>query len=81
MGANMTQRLLNNGHEVVIYDLDAAAIQRAEETGAVGARSLSELAAQLRPPRIVWMMVPAGEAIEKTINGPRPAARTGRHPD
>lgn len=68
MGANITTRLLRGGHQVVAYDLSEEAIQTAEAQGAVGARSLEELAGKLVTPRVAWVMVPAGEATEATID-------------
>ncbi|MDQ4144002.1 MAG: decarboxylating 6-phosphogluconate dehydrogenase [Actinomycetota bacterium] len=67
MGANMTTRLLRGGHDVVTYDIDAAAVARAEAEGAISAKSLQDLVAQLDPPRPVWIMVPAGEITAVTI--------------
>ena len=67
MGANMAQRLLNGGHHVVAFDLSEAAIQAAEKAGAVGARTLDEVAAQLPAPRVVWVMVPSGKITDETI--------------
>lgn len=67
MGANMTTRLLRGGHQVVVYDLSAAAIQAAEDQGAQGARTLAEVVARLQAPRVVWVMVPAGAPTEETI--------------
>jgi 6-phosphogluconate dehydrogenase len=60
MGANLTRRLLAHGHEVVVHDLDPAAVEAAEKHGAHGAADLSRLASALPSPRVVWVMVPAG---------------------
>ena len=68
MGANMTTRLLRGGHRVVAYDLNEAAIQAAEQDGALGVRALDELVTQLETPRPVWVMVPAGSATESTVS-------------
>ena len=68
MGANMARRLLLGGHEVVVTDLSADAIARAEQDGAVSARGLPELVSSLTAPRVVWAMVPAGAATENTVN-------------
>jgi len=68
MGANMTARLLKGGHHVVAYDLNEGAIRAAEAEGAAGARSLDEVASKLSAPRMAWVMVPAGDATESTIN-------------
>ncbi|HWE64662.1 MAG TPA: decarboxylating 6-phosphogluconate dehydrogenase [Chloroflexota bacterium] len=67
MGGNMTTRLLQGGHEVVVYDRSADAVQAAVDRGAIGARSLPELVEKLPPPRAVWVMVPAGVPTESTI--------------
>ena len=68
MGGNMTQRLLNGGHSVVAYDPDVVARQAAMSAGAVGAASIEELVSLLSPRRAVWVMVPAGEITDETIN-------------
>ena len=68
MGGNMTERLLNDGHELVVYDPDSSAVGSVAEKGASPAVSLIDLVAQLEPPRTVWVMVPAGDITEKTVN-------------
>src|SRR5438876_43993 len=68
MGANMTERLLHAGHRVVVHDIDPAAIARVVALGARGAPSVESLAAQLKPPRAIWLMVPAGDVVEKTLS-------------
>lgn len=68
MGANMTERLLKGGHQVIAHDLNEAAVQAAEAHGAQGAHSLDELVEKLTPPRAVWVMVPAGGPTESIIN-------------
>jgi 6-phosphogluconate dehydrogenase len=67
MGANMTERLIAGGHEVVAFDLSADARKSAAEKGAEPAASLAELAAKLTSPRAAWVMVPAGEPTDSTI--------------
>jgi len=67
MGANMAQRLLNDGHAVTGYDLSAAAIAALETHGATGARTLTEVAAKLDSPRVAWVMVPSGSPTEQTV--------------
>ena len=67
MGANMTKRLLQGGHTVVVTDLNANAIATAEAGGAVGAADLAGLASKLDAPRAVWIMVPSGVPTENTI--------------
>ena len=69
MGANMTERLLKGGHEVVAYDLSADALQAGGGQGRRdGHRRLAELAGKLTPPRAAWVMLPAGEATDSTID-------------
>lgn len=59
MGANIVRRLMRAGHECVVYDVNADAVQALVAEGAVGADSMADLAAKLQAPRAVWMMVPA----------------------
>jgi 6-phosphogluconate dehydrogenase len=60
MGANMVKRLMRDGHDCVVFDLNADAVKALAAEGATGATSLAEFAAALKPPRAVWVMVPAG---------------------
>jgi 6-phosphogluconate dehydrogenase len=69
MGANMTERLIRGGHRVVVHDIDPAAVARASALGASGATSIEALVRQLEPPRAIWVMVPAGDVVEQTLNG------------
>ena len=67
MGGNMTVRLLRGGHEVVGYARSEASIQAVVAEGAEGAASLDEVVTKLDPPRIVWLMVPAGDPTQESI--------------
>ena len=67
MGANMARRLLKAGHTCVVTDLSADAVAAMARDGATGAASLEGLVAALATPRVVWVMVPAGEATERTV--------------
>jgi 6-phosphogluconate dehydrogenase len=67
MGANMTERLLKGGHEVVAFDLSADALAAAAAHGAETATTLEELAGKLTPPRAVWVMLPAGHVTDSTV--------------
>jgi 6-phosphogluconate dehydrogenase len=67
MGGNMTRRLAAAGHPLVTWDRNADAIRSVVGTGVHAASSLDDLVAQLQPPRIVWVMVPAGEPTEQTV--------------
>jgi 6-phosphogluconate dehydrogenase len=59
MGANLVRRLMRDGHECVVFDVDGAKVQALAEEGAVGVDDLSALADRLDTPRAVWLMVPA----------------------
>jgi len=67
MGGNMTARLGQHGHDVVAFDPSADAVARAVQGGAEGAASLADLCAKLPSPKVVWLMVPAGEITEDTV--------------
>jgi 6-phosphogluconate dehydrogenase len=68
MGGNMVQRLLQAGHEIVATARSEDSIREAESHGAAGARSLEELVEKLSPPRVVWLMIPAGKPVEETLS-------------
>jgi 6-phosphogluconate dehydrogenase len=69
MGGNMVHRIhRDSDHQVVAFDHHAEAISEAESHGAAGAGSLEELVQRLDPPRTVWLMVPAGDPTEQTVN-------------
>ena len=67
MGMNMTKRLLAGGIEVVAYNRTPAKVEEAAAAGAIGAFSIDEVVANLAPPRVVWLMLPAGEPTERMI--------------
>ena len=67
MGANMTQRLLNGGHRVVVYDQNADAVAASVSGGAVAAESAADLVSRLTPQRAVWVMLPAGAVTDAVI--------------
>ena len=67
MGANMTRRLMRNGHSLVVSDLSPDAVKKLGTEGATGSSSLEDLVAKLTPPRAVWIMVPAGAPTEATV--------------
>jgi 6-phosphogluconate dehydrogenase len=67
MGMNMARRLLRGGHEVVAYNRTPARTDELAGEGAVPAYTLGELVAVLQPPRVVWLMLPAGEVIEQHL--------------
>jgi 6-phosphogluconate dehydrogenase len=67
MGANITRRLMRDGHEIVAFDRDAAAVSALASEGAIAAASLEEVASKLSGRRIFWVMLPAGMPTESTI--------------
>ena len=68
MGGNIVRRLTARGHECVVFDRQTAAVKTlASEKGVAGEATLEALVARLRPPRAVWVMVPAGAATEETV--------------
>ena len=77
MGGNMVQRLLNGGHRVVTYDRSSEAVAASQSQGAVGSASLEDLVAHLTMPRAVWVMVPAGQPTEDTIESLIPLLAAG----
>ena len=77
MGANMTERLVRGGHRVVGYDPNAATVKRVVEKGAGGADSLAAMIQQLKSPRVIWLMVPAGDPVDQTIEALRPNLSAG----
>jgi len=77
MGANMAQRLVRGGHRVVGFDPKPEARKGIEDNGAQSADSLQALVAKLAAPRIVWMMVPAGDITDATVNALLPLLAAG----
>src|SRR2546427_1778615 len=77
MGGNMVQRLLQGGHQLVVFDRSANAVKPHVAMGATGAKDLADLCGQLRAPRVVWVMVPAGAAVEGTIKELLPGLSRG----
>jgi 6-phosphogluconate dehydrogenase len=67
MGANIVRRLGRDGHECVAYDVDPEAVAKIAGEGATGADSLDDFVAKLERPRAAWVMVPAGEITESTV--------------
>jgi len=67
MGGNMVRRLVQGGHEVVVYDSSADAIKAQVAKGVTGAKNIADVAKQLAPRRVVWVMVPAGGPVDTTI--------------
>lgn len=77
MGANMAQRLMQGGHQLVGFDPKPEARKSLQDKGAEAADSLAALVGKLSAPRIVWMMVPAGEITNATLNNLLPLLAAG----
>ncbi len=67
MGLNMSTRLVRGGHRVIGYARTAATVEEAVKLGAEGAHTLEEVVRQLKTPRIIWLMIPAGKVTDDTI--------------
>src|ERR1700730_18290296 len=67
MGGNMVERLMQHGHQCVVYDRDASAVQKYAGKGATASASLQEFVQKLGKPRAAWVMVPAGKPTEDTV--------------
>ena len=62
IGANIVRRVMREGHEAVVYDVDPTAVAKLDGEGAIGTSSLDEFVRQLEGPRVAWILVPAGIA-------------------
>ena len=67
MGANLVRRLMRDGHECVVFDVNPDAVKALEQEGAKGASSMDEFVAMLDKPRAAWVMVPAGDITESSV--------------
>ena len=67
MGGNMTERLMRHGHSMVVFDPSADAVAKYAKLGATSAGDLAAVVTALSAPRIVWIMVPAGDPVDQTI--------------
>ena len=68
MGASMVRRLLRGGHQCVVFDKNEDSVKDSAKEGAIGATSLEDFVAKLKPPRAAWLMVPAA-AVDDTLHG------------
>ena len=67
MGGNMTERLMRHGHQLVAFDRAADVRAKYEKLGATPVTDLAELVRTLATPRVIWIMVPAGDPVDQTI--------------
>jgi len=77
MGGNMALRLVRGGHSVVGYARTRATVDGFAAKGVEGAYTLEELVEKLPQPRAVWMMIPAGKAVDETIEALLPLLSEG----
>ncbi len=68
MGFNMVQRLLNDHHEIVVWNRSQVAVEEISKKGAIGAATVEELTNKLPGRRIVWLMVPAGKPVDENLD-------------
>jgi 6-phosphogluconate dehydrogenase len=68
MGFNLARNIQSKGHEVVAYDINEASLKSISEYGVKPVRSLKELAESVKTKRVIWLMIPAGELVDKTID-------------
>jgi len=67
MGGNMVRRLIQGGHELIVYDQSAEAVKAYVGKGVRKAENVADIARQLSPRRVVWVMLPAGAPVQSTI--------------
>jgi 6-phosphogluconate dehydrogenase len=67
MGANMVRRLMGGGHQCVVYALSPESVEKMAGEGATGSSTQADLISKLDKPRVVWVMVPAGDPTEQTV--------------
>lgn len=77
MGANMSRRLLRGGHSVVVHNRSRGPIDELAAEGARPAYTIEEVVDRLRPPRVVWLMVPAGKPVDDQIDALLPLLSRG----
>jgi len=77
MGGNMVERLMRHGHELVVYDRSGEAMAKYEKLGAARASDLAAVVRALATPRVIWIMVPAGDPVDQTIASLVPALSPG----
>ena len=69
MGGNMVERLMKDGHEVVVFNKTQPEIDSAVKKGAVASSSLKDMVTRLPERKIVWLMVPSGSSVDENIDG------------
>jgi len=77
MGGNMAERLRQGGHKVVGFDFNKEATAKLTAAGSVGVDSLEDLVKNMQAPRAIWIMVPAGDPVDQTIEKLKPLMQKG----
>jgi 6-phosphogluconate dehydrogenase len=77
MGGNIARRLMRGGHRCVVLDRNADAVKDVEAAGASGAKDAADILAKLAPPRVIWLMLPAGAITEKVVTDISALMRAG----
>jgi len=77
MGMNLVLNALDHGHEVVVHDVNPEPVQTLAEKGAIPADSIEALIRKLSRPRIVWLMVPAGDIVDQVLESVVPVLEEG----
>ena len=67
MGGGIARRLMRDGHQCVVYDVSAEAVAALAKDGAQGAANIADMSAKLSAPRVVWIMLPAGEITDRAV--------------
>jgi 6-phosphogluconate dehydrogenase len=68
MGGNMVRRLMKKGHQCVVFDRNPDSVKQLASEGAAGGTSMQDFVAKLTKPRVAWVMVPAGDPTQKTVD-------------
>lgn len=77
MGYNLAVNLIDHGHEVVAHDVDMDVVDKITEEGAIKATSLEEVVQKLESPRVIWLMIPAGDVTESVLSSLEPLLEEG----
>ncbi len=77
MGGNMTERLMRDGHKVVVFDRSPESVAKYVGMGSEGAGNAADMVSKLQAPRVVWIMVPAGKPVDDTIAALLPGMSKG----
>ncbi|MDA3882552.1 MAG: decarboxylating 6-phosphogluconate dehydrogenase [Bacteroidales bacterium] len=67
MGGNMVKRLLQNNHEIVVFDFSVEAMDEVKEYGAIPSKNIEELCEKLPKKKVIWLMIPAGKTVDNTL--------------